>query len=232
MKEVTNTLRIEHWAVKAYRPSANGLVENKNKTIIGILRFLVADDPQEWPKQLPLAALALNTAYNRALGDNPHFLVHCQDARLPYDVFLNASAKRFYDIESYRTFICSQGRKVFDLVKRSLEKEGENNAEEYNIKFKTQDSRLRAGDRVFIKRLAPRKHKLEGHFIGPFRIVERNAQAVKVKNLRTDKISEVHLSHVLMVKECHVENISNGTTKPQVFPVGDYELEDTVTVDA
>ena len=45
MQELTTFYNMSHTPVKTYQPSANGLVESKNKVIISILRFLVADDP-------------------------------------------------------------------------------------------------------------------------------------------------------------------------------------------
>ena len=57
--------------------------------------------------------------------------------------------------------------------------------------------------------------------------MERNGQSVKIKNLGSSKVSEVHLSHVLLIKENEVESVSNGAVKPQVFPVEEYDIEDS-----
>ena len=78
-----------------------------------------------------------------------------------------------------------------------------------------------------MKRLLPKKHKLQSHYVGPFRIMERNGQSVKIKNLGSSKVSEVHLSHVLLIKENEVESVSNGAVKPQIFPAEEYDIEDS-----
>ena len=98
------------------------------------------------------------------------------------------------------------------------------NAKDYNIRFVTGESAIKPGDRVFVKRLAPRKHKLQSKFLGPFRIMEKKGQAVKVKNLSNGKVSEVHLSHVLLAKESEIVNISNGKVVPPIFPTDSYDL--------
>ena len=96
----------------------------------------MADEPLTWPNLLTTAALALNTAVNRAIGDTPYFLVHTRDPRLPYDTLFNPKPPPCYNIESYRAYICNQNRKVFRQVRHMLERAQEENKVSYDARFR------------------------------------------------------------------------------------------------
>ena len=217
LAEVNKIYGITHNHVAAYRPSANGLVESKNKQIMSILRMLVADSPLDWPNKLQIATTALNTAYNRCIGDNPHFLVYAQDIRYPFDTFLNESKKPYYNVESYRDYLMETTHRVFKLVKYMLSEATETNKHTYNIRFSTRESKLKVGDRVYVKRQQP-SSKLDSKFVGPFRILEVYADKVRIKNLYNNRISCIHLSHVLVIPEGDVSNITHGEIIPSIYP--------------
>ena len=218
MSALTKFYQVEHTPIKAYRPSANGLVESKNKVIINILRFLVADDVSTWPNLLSTATMALNSAYNRAIGETPHYLVFTKDPQLPYDTFFDPKPPPCYNIEAYRTYVCKQNRKIFRFVRHMLEKSRRESQEAYNKKFNVTETEICEGDRVYIKRLAPKKHKLESKFTGPFRVITMKRDAVEVRNLYNSKISTVHLSHVKLCKEREIMS-ANEAPINEIFPV-------------
>ena len=191
---------------------------------MSILKMIVSDSPLDWPSKLQIATTALNTAYNRAIGDNPHFLVYGQDIRYPFDTFLNDSKKPFYNIESYRDYLMETNHRVFKLVKHMLRESSETNRQTYNIRFSTRESGLKKGDRVFVKRFQPNS-KLESKFVGPFRIIEKHADTVTVKNLYDSKVSKVHLSHVILVPESEIENVSNNKVIPPIYPDNPCHIE-------
>ena len=166
MQELTTFYNVGHTPVKAYRPSANGLVESKNKVIISILRFLVADDPHNWPNSLSTATFALNTAHNRAIGDSPYFFVFAKDPQMPFDTFFNTNPLLFYDVESYRAYITHQNRRIFDFVKHMLEQSSLDNVYTYDDRFNVCKTNFNLGDRIYIKRLQPKVHKLQSPFLG------------------------------------------------------------------
>ena len=55
-------------------------------------------------------------------------------------------------------------------------------------------------------------------------MIEKKGQAVTIRNLRSGKLTEVHMSHVLIVREDEVARATNGAIVPQIFPVGDYDI--------
>ena len=222
LSNLTKHYKVEHTPIKAYRPSANGLVESKNKVVISILKFLIADEVHTWPDALSTATFALNSAYNRAVGDTPYFLVYAQDPRVPYDTFFNPNPPPCYDIESYRTYVCNQNRKIFRYVRHMLEKAGKEYQEDYDRRFKVTEPSINIGDRVYIRRITPKKHKLESKYYGPFRVLELKRDAVSVRNLYNSKISMVHLSQVKLCKERDLRD--NKTI--QSLEIGIYPEED------
>ena len=64
-------LKIKHRKVTAYRPSANGLVESFNKTLMNILRSQVQEQERHWDVGLSLAVLSYNCGYSRVIRESP-----------------------------------------------------------------------------------------------------------------------------------------------------------------
>ena len=207
---ISTYFRIKHVSVKAYRPSANGLVESKNRVLLNVLRIIVSENPNVWPDALPIATMALNSAFNVSVGDSPHFLVFLQDPRMPFEDFLDVHSKPIYDIQNYRDFLCSLNRTVYESVRTMLQKSTENHQKTYDIRFKTGESTIQVGDRVYCKRLQPKTSKMQSKYIGPFRVLEKSVDSFKLLNLFNDKISEVHASYVISPK---VESI-----REPIFP--------------
>ena len=83
IKEISNDFNIKHVQVKAYRPFANGLVELMNRVLMNILHIVALDNLDIWPKTLPITTMALNSAFNKSIGNSPHFLVYAQDPYMP-----------------------------------------------------------------------------------------------------------------------------------------------------
>ena len=168
--------------------------------IISIFRFLVKDDHQNWPDFLSTAAFAFNTAYHRAISDYAISPFVCSRSYSALWNNLNPSPPVFYHVESYRTYLCRQNRKIFEFVNHMLRRAGEENERLYHIKFKVQNPGIELGNRVFIKRLAPKQYRLESKYIGPFSMLDKASDSVTVRSLYNNKVATIHLSHV---KFCH-----------------------------
>ena len=217
LSELNKLYNIQHNVVTAYRPSANGLVESKNKQIISILRMLVADAPTDWSDKLQIATTALNTAYNRAIGDNPFYLVYCKDITYPYETFLNERKRPFYNIDNYRDYLVQTTQRMFDLVKYALEQTTKSYQTDYDIHFRTRQSTLGVGDRVYVKRRQINS-KLDSKYIGPFRIMNRHHDKLTIKSLYDKQVKDVHLSHVICMREDELARETNNEVIPQVYP--------------
>ena len=216
-KELTDLLAIKHTPILAYRPNANGLVENRNREIISILRYLVVDNPSSWDTMLSTAEFALNTAYNRSIGDSPYFLVFQQDPRLPYEVFCSKQLIPAYNIDCYRTYVCNLAKRTFEITRRFLDNAKDRQEKEYNKRYKTHAREFNIGDRVYLKRLQGSENKFESKFIGPFRIKEVHNDQLLVESIATSKRVKVHSSYVKLAHESdisHEENLNLGKAYP------------------
>ena len=142
---------------------------------------------------MKIATTALNTAYNRAIGDNPHFLVYGQDIRYPFETFLNEKKRPFYNVEVYRDYLMEVNHRVFQLVRHMLRQSAETNQREYNIRFNARESPIEKGDRVYVKRMQSAT-KFDSRFVGPFRVLERNTDDNVLKSLHNGKTQNSYQS--------------------------------------
>ena len=114
--------------------------------------------------------------------------------------------------------------RVFKLVDRMLKQSADANQKAYNIRFSTRDSNIKVGDRVYVKRMQ-KTSKLESSFVGPFRVMERNADSIVIKNLFNHQTNKVHLSHVILVRQDDVENVAKHGISHTNYPDVAYTLE-------
>ena len=197
-QEIVSLYHIKHSRVLAYRPSSNGLVENKNKSVMNILRYFVQDDPRNWSQYLKPAMFALNSAYNRAIGDSSFFLVFGQDPVLPYEVFTKPDLLPVYNVDNYKSALCNLNKRIFKTVAEFLKRAQHEYCSDYDMRHKTENVTMEVGSRVYVKRLAPRQHKLQSKFVGPFRIKEdRENNVVLVDLVRLKEVS-VHKDYVIL----------------------------------
>ena len=186
--------------------------------------MLVAESPTSWPNLLQVATTALNTAYNRSIGDNPFFLVFGRDIRYPFATFLNDKKKPFYNVDAYRDYLMETNHHVFKLVKHMLKQSIEHNQRDYNIRFNTRESPIKRGDRVYVKRMQS-SSKFDSKFVGSCKVMQRNEDNVVLKNFHNGNTQKIHISHVLLVREDDDENIAKHKIHRQIFPDDAYDLE-------
>ena len=194
---LTKVMGIDHFTIQSYRPSANGLVESHNRGIVQLLRLIVGNNPGNWVQALQPAEFALNTAYNRSIQDTPYFLVFGQDPVLPYSVVSREEVGPAYNIDDYKVQLSGLTNRVFNVTRELLARAREEYKVDYDARQRVGDPGIQAGERVYLKRLQPRKHKLEPCFVGPYRVIEVDKSKAKLCHLGTGKQVEYHLSHVL-----------------------------------
>lgn len=200
MQEIASELLMRHAKITAYHPSANGIIERANYTIVNILRTMVLGNISIWDTMLPTCTLAYNTAYHRSIRESPFFLLFLRDPRMPYTM-LESPQKPWYDIDSYKQEISVIAKKVYERCQMYLE-EGR---EEMERNYKPSKVKpLKVGDRVFLKHIPTRKEpkKLQSIFDGPYRVVDKISDVVvKIRNLRTSKLVTVHTDRVKVLHE-------------------------------
>jgi hypothetical protein len=73
-QEIMNTMEIKLSMSTARHQQTNGATENIVKLVKNCLSSLCADDPKEWPKQIPAVEFALNSSKSAATGYTPFAL--------------------------------------------------------------------------------------------------------------------------------------------------------------
>ena len=117
-------------------------MESKNCVLINILIIIVSENPMVWSQALPMATLAMNSAYNRSIKGTPHFLMVAHDPRMPYGELSKPSIP-IYNIESYKAFLCNTNRKIYEIVKVKLERAAKEYQDAYNIRFHATDNKIK-----------------------------------------------------------------------------------------
>ena len=218
VKGVMKLMKIEHFPVQAYRPAANGLVEAHNREVIQLLRLIVGDNPGDWTEALTTAEFAINTAYNKSIKDTPYYLVFGQDPVLPYSVVLGGERAPMYNVDDFRVYLTNLTKRVFETTERVLKRANLQYKREYDARHRVSESPITVGDRVYLKRLQPRKHKLEPSFIGPYRVVDKVVDKVRLRHIGSGKECEYHASH-LMKREERI-SIEENENVENPFPTG------------
>jgi hypothetical protein len=75
-----------------YYPQGNGLVESTNKSLVQILKKIVATNQRDWHKKLLNALWESRITPKSSTGHSPFSLVYGKYARLPVHLELNALA--------------------------------------------------------------------------------------------------------------------------------------------
>ena len=84
--EMCKMLRVRKSRTTAYRPSANGQAEIKNRVLMAAIRCFVAKNQRDWDKYVPLVASALRSAVNRHTGYTPNELMLGRQLSTPADI--------------------------------------------------------------------------------------------------------------------------------------------------
>ena len=121
---------------------ANGATEKANSTIKNTLSYLAEDDRFTWDKQVNLAILAINTAYQSQIMEIPFFLHHSRNARLPFNDLIIKIPYIIYAKEDFET---EMALKAFKQVKIMALNDQEASANYYNRKVARETNKINIG---------------------------------------------------------------------------------------
>ena len=176
MRELSKELLMQHAKITAFHPSANGVIERANYTIINILRTLVEGNVSIWDQMLEVATFAYNTAYHRTIKETPFYLLFLRDPGHPYTTLENPQ-KAWYNVDSYKEEMAVVTRRIYECCQIYIEEgrdEMESNQKTSQIKP------VKIGDRVFLKYMPKRTEnkKLQPIFDGLYRIIVKKSDVV------------------------------------------------------
>ena len=223
-----SSLGIERRLITPYHPSANGLVERANGTIVKILKPMVEDNPSIWDTMLPMAVFAYNTGYHRTIKESPYFLLFHTDPQVPYDNIFK-ECRPWYDIDDYKSQMAAIANRVFNRVQEGLEE-----MKREIIKGQTDRAKLkevRVGNRVYVKRIMKTgvTQKLQALYMGPYRVINKVSDViVKLKNIKNHKELTIHTDRIKVI---HEDDVSNNLSKNarRAYPIHENQVEKEIT---
>ena len=170
MKELCSMLKIKHAFSSTGHPRSNGLVENRNRTILSYCRKYLAGS-NDWESLLPSLKMAYNTASHSSTGYTPFFLTYGRHPTLPSSLITNDFQEGFIDDEL--------GRQMSEIVRstrrmRSLLHDAHSSQkEQFDKRARKKD--FKVGDRMYVTRphSGPQAQKLQPLYRGPYVVRER-----------------------------------------------------------
>ena len=153
-----------------YHPESNSQIERYNRTIIGILRKFVKDEPKKWSDYLPYVTHAINNSVCQSTGHTPFQLLYGVPIRDVVDVYLpripeNTTKKR----EQAYTYFHDKVERIRKYAADNIKSAKENQKKNYD-KHSRQHS-FSKGDKVYIriqKRKLNEDTKLRNQYEGPY----------------------------------------------------------------
>ena len=159
----------------AGHPQTDGRSENRQRSMLTMLRHRVNFQQSDWDEQLKLATVALNTTVSAATGLTPFQIMFGRPARLPLDIALEP-LQRDIRVPAATAFV-QRHAAIWKQAHDALLK-----AQATMKRFADRHRRAESfsiGDRVLLSvrdlrfenpKDAQRSHKLTARFVGPFAI--------------------------------------------------------------
>jgi len=180
---VMKMLGIETVRNTAYRPQSNEQVEQYNSTIATQLRHEVADDPSRWDELLRVISMAYNSQPHRSTGIAPFELViprripNLTVRNLPPGTLLaNKEALKDGSPLARKCEFWARLRRQIPVVVKALRKTQQRHKRNFDHRVATRNADVKIGDYVYTTN-HDRKNKLQSKAIGPFVVVDADADA-------------------------------------------------------
>jgi hypothetical protein len=145
------------WKVKQrftspYHPQSN-LTERANRTIETMIRAYLADLPHnQWSRNLPFLALAINNSKQESTGFTPANLLFNRDLNLPFDLAFDNSDSRINTPKTQKDVIFYRKEthaNILDFVYKNLEKAKLKQKLAYDQKHR--NDKFAVGDKVLLR---------------------------------------------------------------------------------
>ena len=123
MKELYNVLQIQKSRTTAYKPSTNGLAENKNKQIKVALTKYIGENPDQWPERIGAVTFAMNSSVCKSSGFTPFFLLHGREARVPNDLVFGTTSSEYYQSQHHlASRLYHQLKETWELAAKNIKR--------------------------------------------------------------------------------------------------------------
>jgi len=154
--ELYRILGVHKVKTTAYRPSANGQIENLHRTLNSLLGKIIRENQKDWPQFINHVMFCYNTAVHSSTGFSPYFLMTGRVARSSIDLYMpDCNKNGDFSVVPFANDIAERLTKAFESVREHLKTTSEKFSQWYNrgVRPKT----FAVGDRVRVYN--PRKFR-------------------------------------------------------------------------
>ena len=188
MKDVLETLNIDHVLTSVYHPQSNAKVERFHRTLHDVLAKRLADDQRTWDVHLSQAVAAIRFNVSESSKYSPFYLLYNRDVVLPVDNLLKP--RRKYQGDEMHKIILQEQHKAFVTVRNNLKKAKKRQARYADKNAKVIDFEI--GDPVYYRNNR-RTNKFDLKWKPFYRIIDKKGPVTYlIKNQLDGSVSKVH----------------------------------------
>ena len=188
MKDVLETLNIDHVLTSVYHPQSNAKVERFHRTLHDVLAKRLADDQRTWGVHLSQAVAAIRFNVSESSKYSPFYLLYNRDVVLPVDNLLKP--RRKYQGDEMHKIILQEQHKAFVTVRNNLKKAKKRQARYADKNAKVIDFEI--GDPVYYRNNR-RTNEFDLKWKPFYRIIDKKGPVTYlIKNQLDGSVSKVH----------------------------------------
>ncbi|KAL4100697.1 hypothetical protein QTP88_020731 [Uroleucon formosanum] len=186
-KEVCKLLKISQTSTTPYHPQSNGSLERSHRTLGVYLRNYSGKNPQNWDVYVPYAMYCHNSSVHTSTGFQPHEVVYGYPLSVPNS--LSRKPEPQYNYQDYQYEMKRLMQETHQMVTEQQMKSKQKSQERYDRT--AVPLQINEGDKVIVQEKAS-KGKLAPKWLGPFTVVETNADSPNVTILKKNKHVKLH----------------------------------------
>ena len=199
VKDVLETLNVDHVLTSVYHPQSNSKVERFHRTLHDVLSKRLADDQRTWDLHLNQALAAIRFNVSESSKFSPFYLLYNRDVVLPIDNLLKP--RRKYHGEEAHKITLQEQHKAFVTVRNNLKKAKKRQAKYSDKNSKAVDFEI--GDPVYYRNNR-RKNKFDMKWKPFYRVIDKKGPVTYlIKNQLDGSVSKVHAE---MLRAANVED--------------------------
>jgi hypothetical protein len=195
ISSITRFMGIAQHVVLPYTPSANGIVERANRSILERLRHLIFNrhlqrhSAHQWSDLLPLCQRMINSSVHSATGTSPARILFGDGLDLDRCILTPAPVGHVFDVDNYVDVLTHNQRVIIEAANDYQEQLCRKVVASSSRANRGKPARSFAvGDWVLVR---PQPsfplHKLASRLLGPFRILQCSADSEIVVVLDSNK---------------------------------------------
>ena len=206
IKEVYESLKIDHVLTRVYHPQNNAKSGRFHRTLHDVLAKRLADDQRTWDLRLNHALAALRFNMSESSKFSPFYLLYNRGVVLPVDNLLKPGRK--YHGEELHTITLQEQHKAFVTARNNLRKAKKRQANYADRNSKAVDFEI--GDPVYYKNNR-RMKKFDLKWKPFYRVIDKKGPVTNIiKNQLGGSTSKVH-AEILRLANIEDWNISKNT---------------------